>query len=117
MRHISVETPPFFHRGPSPLARLAFFRLLSLALLFADSRYPYLESVRPAVGPLLSPLQRVVQLPGEAIAYVGMYFSSQRTLANDNAALKERLLVDGPVVQGYSLLEQENARLRALLAV
>ena len=117
MRHISVEPPPFFHRGPSPLARLAFFGLLSLALLFADSRYHYLESVRRAVGTLLYPLQRVVQLPGEAIGYVGTYFSSQRTLANDNATLKERLLADAPAVQGYSLVEQENARLRALLTV
>ncbi|HTR59312.1 MAG TPA: rod shape-determining protein MreC [Casimicrobiaceae bacterium] len=117
MRHISVEPPPFFHRGPSPLARLAFFGLLSLALLFADSRYHYLESVRRAVGTLLYPLQRVVQIPGEAIAYVGTYFSSQRTLANDSAALKERLLADAPAVQGYSLLEQENARLRTLLTV
>jgi len=117
MRHISVEPPPFFHRGPSPLARLAFFGLLSLALLFADSRYHYLENIRRAVGTLLYPLQRVVQLPGEAIAYVGTYFSSQRTLASDNDALKERLLADAPSVQGYSLLEQENARLRALLTV
>jgi rod shape-determining protein MreC len=117
MRHISVEPPPFFHRGPSPLARLAFFGLLSLALLFADTRYHYLENIRRAVGTLLYPLQRVVQLPGEAIAYVGTYFSSQRTLASDNAALKERLLADAPAVQGYSQLEQENARLRSLLTV
>ena len=117
MRHISVEPPPFFHRGPSPLARLAFFGLLSLALLFADTRYHYLENIRRAVGTLLYPLQRVVQLPGEAIAYVGTYFSSQRTLASDNAALKERLLADAPAVQGYSQIEQENARLRSLLTV
>jgi rod shape-determining protein MreC len=69
------------------------------------------------VGTLLYPLQRAVQLPGEALAYVGTYFSSQQTLAGDNAALKERLLAEAPSVQGYSLLEQENSRLRALLAV
>ncbi|HVP88182.1 MAG TPA: rod shape-determining protein MreC, partial [Casimicrobiaceae bacterium] len=45
------------------------------------------------------------------------YFSSQRTLASDNAALKERLLADGPAVQGYAILDQENARLRSLLTV
>jgi rod shape-determining protein MreC len=117
MRHTSVEPPPFFHRGPSPLARLAFFGLLSLALLFADTRYHYLDNIRRAVGTLLYPLQRAVQLPGEALAYVGSYFSSQRALESDNAALKERLLADGPAVQGYALLEQENARLRALLTV
>jgi rod shape-determining protein MreC len=117
MHHIPVEPPPFFHRGPSPLARLAFFGLLSLALLFADTRYRYLENIRQVVATVLYPAQRAVLLPGEALAYVGTYFSSQRTLAGDNAGLKERLLADAPAVQGYPLLEQENARLRSLLAV
>ena len=58
MRHISIEPPPFFHRGPSPLTRLAFFGLLSLALLFADTRYRYLENLRQAVAVLLYPVQR-----------------------------------------------------------
>jgi rod shape-determining protein MreC len=117
MHHIPVEPPPFFHRGPSPLARLAFFGLLSLALLFADTRYRYLENIRQVVATVLYPMQRAVLLPGEALAYVGTYFSSQRTLAGDNAGLKERLLADAPAVQGYPLLEQENARLRSLLSV
>ena len=46
MRHIHAEPPAFFHRGPSPLARLAFFGVLSIALLFLDTRYRYLENVR-----------------------------------------------------------------------
>src|SRR5438270_895989 len=115
MRHISVDPPPFFHRGPSPLARLAFFALVSLALLFADTRYRYLENMRQVMGVALYPLQRAVQLPGEALAYVGAYFSSQRALAGDNAALKQQLLAQAPAVQSQPLLEQENAQLRALL--
>jgi rod shape-determining protein MreC len=117
MRHITVAPPPFFHRGPSPLARLAFFGLLSLALLFADTRYRYLENVRQAVAVALYPLQRAVQLPGEALAHVANYFSSQSELAGDNAVLRQQLLSEAPTVQGHQLLEQENARLRALLNV
>jgi rod shape-determining protein MreC len=117
MRHIPVEPPPFFHRGPSPLIRLTFFGLLSLALLFADTRYRYLENVRQTVAAALYPLQRVLQVPGEALAYVATYLSSQRALAGDNTTLKERLLADAPAVQSYRSLEQENAQLRALLKV
>ena len=117
MRHISVDPPPFFHRGPSPLMRLAFFGLLSIALLFTDTRYRYLESVRRVVAVALYPVQRAVQLPGEAFSYVSTYFSSQRALAGDNAALKQQLLTDAAAVQNYPLLEQENNRLRALLSV
>ncbi|HEY2864546.1 MAG TPA: rod shape-determining protein MreC [Casimicrobiaceae bacterium] len=115
MRHLPVEPPPFFHRGPSPLTRLALFGLLSLALLFADTRYRYLENVRRAAAIALYPLQRIVQMPGEAFAYVGTYFSSQRALADDNAALKAELLSQAPQVQGYPLVEQENAQLRGLM--
>jgi rod shape-determining protein MreC len=115
MRHLPVEPPPFFHRGPSPLTRLAVFGLLSLALLFADTRYRYLENVRRGVAIMLYPVQRMVQMPGEALAYVGTYFSSQRTLADDNAALKAQLLDQAPIVQGYPLVEQENAHLRGLM--
>ena len=64
MRHVSVEPPPFFHRGPSPLARLAFFGVLSLVLLFADTRYRYLEGIRAVATVVLYPLQRAVQMPG-----------------------------------------------------
>ena len=117
MRHISVDPPPFFHRGPSPLTRLAFFGLLSLALLFTDTRYRYLENVRQIVAIALYPLQRAVEFPGEALAFVGTYFSSQRALAVDNAALKQQLLADAPVVQSYPQLAQENTKLRALLTV
>lgn len=117
MRHISVDPPPFFHRGPSPLARLAFFGIVSLALLFADTRYRYLENIRMVVALALYPVQRAVQLPSEALAYVGGYFSSQRALAADNARLKEQLLGDATAIQSFPLLEQENNRLRALLAM
>jgi len=115
MRHIPAEPPAFFPRGPSPFARLAFFGLLSLALLFTDTRYRYLESVRQVVATILYPLQRAVQVPGEALAYVVTYFSSQRALADENATLQRRLAAQAPPVQGYPLLQQENARLAALL--
>lgn len=115
MRHISVDPPPFFHRGPSPIARLAFFGLISLALLFADTRYRYLENLRQVMGVVLYPLQRAVQLPGDAVAYLGEYLVSQRTSAGDNAALRAQLLSQAPTVQGQPLLEEENAQLRSLL--
>ena len=115
MRHLPVEPPPFFHRGPSPLTRLAVFALLSLALLFADTRYRYLENIRRGAAIVLYPMQRIVQMPGDALAYVGTYFSSQRTLADDNAALQAQLLSQAPLVQGYPAVEKENARLRGLM--
>src|SRR6478735_12286811 len=117
MRHLPVEPPPFFHRGPSPLARLAFFGLLSLALLFADTRYRYLESVRQAVAIVLYPVERMLDMPGAAFAYVSDYFGSKRRLADENAMLRQELVARAPATQGYAREQAENARLRALLDV
>jgi rod shape-determining protein MreC len=115
MQHISVEPPAFFHRGPSPLSRLALLGLLSIALLFADTRFRYLEGVRQVVTVALYPFQRAVLLPGEAIAYVSDYFTSKRQLADENARLKEQLVTQAPAASSAALLEAENVRLKALL--
>ncbi len=115
MHHISVEPPAFFHRGPSPLSRLALLGLLSIALLFADTRFRYLEGVRQVVAVALYPFQRAVLLPGEAFSYVADYFASKRQLADENARLKEQLLTQTPAATSAPLLEAENVRLKALL--
>lgn len=115
MHHISVDPPPFFHRGPSPFARLAFFGLITIALMFADTRYRYLEGIRQVVAVALYPLQRAVQLPGEALLWVGTYFASKRALAEENAELQQALVAQSPKVQRFTILDEENAQLRALL--
>ena len=117
MRPIPVDTPAFFNRGPSPLARLAFFGILSVALLFADTRYRYLENVRQAVAIALYPVERALGLPGAAFAFVADYFGSKRRLADENAMLRQELVARAPATQGYARVQEENARLRALLDV
>ena len=69
--------PPFFKRGPSLLARLSFFALLSLILLYADARFHYMEGVRKAIGVVLYPLQIIVDVPGEMISGIGSFFSER----------------------------------------
>jgi len=117
MRHIAADPPAFFHRGPSPLARLAFFGLISIALLFLDTRYRYLENIRHVAATVLYPLQRAAQLPGEALGWVGSYFVSQRVLSEDNATLRRQLVEQGVAVQALPTTQQENARLKALLDI
>jgi rod shape-determining protein MreC len=117
MRHIPAEPPPFFHRGPSPLARLAFFGLLSIAFMFADTRFRYLEGIRQVAAVVLYPLQRAVQLPGEALSWVGGYFGSKRALTDENAALRQDLVAHSLSTEEFTRLRDENANLRALLEI
>ena len=113
--HLPVDTPAFFHRGPSPAARLVFFGLVSIALLFLDTRYRYLEQVRQVVAVVLHPVQRAAALPGAVIAGVGDYFASKQALAEENEVLKRRLAETGARAQGAATLAQENERLKSLL--
>lgn len=44
------QPPPFFKRGPAPLARLFFYVTLSLALIFIDARFQTLNLVRQGIS-------------------------------------------------------------------
>jgi len=115
MHHVSADPPPFFHRGPSPLARLAFVALLSIVLMFADTRFRYLEGMRQVVAVMLYPVQRAVEMPGEAVSWVAAYFASKRTLTDENASLRKDLVSQTRDAQDFNQLRNENASLRALL--
>jgi rod shape-determining protein MreC len=115
MHHVSADPPPFFHRGPSPLTRLAFVVVVSIALMFADTRFKYLEGIRQAAAVALYPVQRAVQMPGEALAWLGAYFGSKRALEDENANIKRELVTQTQAAQEANRLRDENASLRALL--
>jgi rod shape-determining protein MreC len=117
MPTLPADTPDFFHRGPSPATRLVFFALISVALLFVDTRYRYLEQVRQVVAVVLHPVQRAVAWPGEALADVADYFASKRALSDENAVLKARLAEVGAAAQGLATTRAENERLKALLDI
>jgi rod shape-determining protein MreC len=117
MSHLPAAPPAFFHRGPSPAARLAFFGILSLVLLFADARFRYLEEIRRAASIVLHPVQVLARMPGEAIGAVSSYFVAQRELTERTLELQKALVAQGPAAQGYPALQDENRRLRALLGV
>jgi rod shape-determining protein MreC len=95
--------------------RLVIVGLASIALLFLDTRYRYLEQVRQGVAVALYPLQRAASLPGEIVGSVADYFTSKTTLAQENEALKRRLAEQGAAAQSLESRTQENERLKALL--
>jgi rod shape-determining protein MreC len=115
MSVVGHTPPPFFKRGPAPLARLFFFGSLSLALLVADLRFHTLEWARLGAATLLWPLQRIAYLPVDAGMDLGDYFSSLRTLKGENESLRSRQLATANLLLRQDHLEEENRRLRALL--
>ena len=80
MSVVGHQPPPFFKRGPAPLARLAFFVVLALALLVLDLKYRYLEQIRHGVAIVLFPLQRAAYTPVDLYEQLDGYFSSLSAL-------------------------------------
>lgn len=109
-----TRTLRFFNRGPSPVARLVFFCLLSLLLLFVDSRYQYLESTRKVLAVVIYPFQRLTALPGELLGRVTAYFETQSQLLSDNAQQHKQHDADAAQLIQLQAIQAENARLRTL---
>jgi rod shape-determining protein MreC len=107
----------FFNRGPSPVARLVFFAVLSLLLMFVDARYRYLESTRSALSILVSPIQRLATLPSALWEKAGDFFitqSTQRGLIKQNDDLSQQHQTDAAQLLQLQALQLENQQLRNL---
>ena len=111
------QPPPFFKRGPAPLARLSFYSALSLALIFFDARFQTLELLRQGVSLLTHPIQQAAHAPMVLLDNASDYFFSITRFQEENARLKRERLVSAETQLRTRQLEAENERLRKLLDV
>lgn len=111
------QPPPFFKRGPAPLALLTLYVALSVSLLVVDARFQTLGLLRQALSVFTHPLQQAARAPLVAVDRVGDYFASVDRLQTENATLRRQQLERAPALLHVEQLEVENARLRRLLEV
>lgn len=114
---MDYQPPPFFKRGPAPLALLSFYAALSVSLLVVDARFQTLELLRQAVSMLTHPLQQAAHAPAQIAGNAGSYFSSLARLQDENAQMKRVRLDTVTTLLRTQQLEAENQRLRRLLGV
>ena len=114
---MDYQPPPFFKRGPAPLALLSFYAALSISLLVVDARFHTLDLLRQAVSMFTHPLQQAAHAPAQLLGNVGEYFSSMTRLQEENAQMKHVQLDGATTLLRTAQLEAENQRLRRLLGV
>lgn len=89
--------------------------LTSILLMTLDHRQQHLQTLRNGLSILVSPIQYMVDLPGNIGQWLSENMSSRQELLEDNAKLRSQNLL----MQARSLknadLENENRRLRELL--
>jgi rod shape-determining protein MreC len=108
------DPPPFFNRGPSPLARLTFFALAAIALMIADHRFRALDAVRLTLSVIVHPVQQVATMPAAIAQRIGEFFSSQDRLLKENHELKAQLLAYSASAQQAKLLAAEQSYLLSM---
>ncbi|WP_321907326.1 MULTISPECIES: rod shape-determining protein MreC [unclassified Paraburkholderia] len=112
---MEYSPPPLFKQGPSALARLIFFVVLSLALLVSDARFKTLEIVRGVLGAGLYPLQRAALVPRDFFMGAADLAVTSSSLRTENTQLHVRNLQLSQQANAAASLAAENAHLRALL--
>lgn len=115
MNVVGHSPPPFFKRGPAPLARLTFYLVLATMVMVADLRFHTLEWLRTGLNALAWPLQRLAYLPLEAGGDIGQYLRRMSALQAENQDLHSRQLSTANLLLRQRHLEDENKQLRALL--
>lgn len=111
------QPPPFFKRGPSLVARLSIFVVISLAMMMADAHFKYLGTLRQSVSVLIYPMQKLANSPLELFDHVSGFFVSQALLQSDNRALQQQQLVQSGLLLQLQALQAENSQLRKLLVL
>ncbi|MEQ1525160.1 MAG: rod shape-determining protein MreC [Gallionella sp.] len=107
----------FFNRGPSSGVRLVFFSALSLALMFVDARFRYLESARSVLSVLVMPIQQLATSPMYLWDQIGGIFITQQAQHNlqlDNKRLQLQHQQDTAQLQQLQAMRLENQQLRNL---
>lgn len=111
------EPPRFFKRGPSPIARLTFFGVISLALMFIDARFRTLETVRMGIATVVYPVQQAALVPAQIANRIGEFFDTRAELREENTKLKADLLQASQAQQAQIASRQESERLAKLLQI
>ncbi len=104
----------FTHSGFSP-ARLIFYGVAAVLLMFMDQRGSYNQKVQESLATLALPVQSLAALPAKVAAFVGDGFRKQQSLLADNQGLTEQLLTQKVKLMRLQVLTNENQRLRSLL--
>ncbi len=89
--------------------------LLSLVLMFADSRFDFLGRVRYYIAIVVTPLHLMADLPSRTSDAFHNFFKTRTDLEDDNLRLQDEMLMLQFKLQKLDHLDAENQRLNELL--
>ncbi|MGZ5203084.1 MAG: rod shape-determining protein MreC [Telluria sp.] len=112
---MEYSPPPLFKQGAPARVKVTVFALISVALLFVDSRMHALTAMRQVAATVLYPFQMAALMPRDAVTSMGDYFSSLSSLEKEVADLKRQQVAAAQALQQAQLQMAENAHMRRLM--
>lgn len=106
---------PIFGPGPSLELRLVLAILLSISLIFIDTKLIAFNHVRVYLYSAVSPLQYIANMPGTLLDSMSGSLATRQQLKHENEVLKQQLILNRTDQLLMESLAKENTRLRALL--
>lgn len=104
-----------FQRGPSLATRLAFVLGFSIIAMFIDTKVDSVSTLRAYLTSLVSPLQYIANMPGQALSWSATRFRSRQNLLEENERLTAQITLMNEQLQRFEVVQQENENLRTLL--
>ncbi len=89
--------------------------LFSIALMFSDYRYHYLDNVRSGFSLIVSPLQYAVDYPVRVVGWVQSLVGAKKVLIDENMRLRYQQTVLESELQKLLVIQKENSQLKELL--
>jgi len=111
------QTHPVFRRGVSAKVRLLAYVTICVTVLVGDLRFRYMDTIRGYLFTAISPMRTVASEPVKLISNATDHFSSMVDLQEENTRLRQHQFDGAERLLRFDALEQENAKLRELLAM
>ena len=109
------RSPQLFSSKPAGALRTLFCIMLSIMLMVYDHQSGGLKRMHAALSTVVYPVQALVNVPHALLLWASDKIQTHVALVQENGTLKNRVQIADTQLQQLAALEQENARLRALL--
>ncbi len=111
----SADASPLFAEGNAGTLRLLGYLVLAVVLMVADHRAQVMQRVRAATAVAVTPIYWLASLPGRVAGLVHVAVTDRVHLADENARLREQLLLTQARLSRLAAVQEQNTRLRELL--
>ena len=111
------DSSPLFAAGATSTLRLIVYLAAGVALMVADHRGRYLETVRQYLHLAIEPVYRIAAMPADAARSLRLAVSDRQALTQENQRLREALLLTQARLNRLGAVAEQNTRLKELLEV